>query len=178
VAGFPDLRLLRDLRHVRRHPAALALPTLGPTEPERLANASRVHRVPLGGLVPSFAPAAMSRAQRSSTRGHISFASIEIAVSGRHLPRLPACCHGPHQPGSSRRRIKEFLPLVHLRCTVPPCLPGHGVWLCRRSGTSSGLLPPDLATPRSDCPQLLPAAAAARGGSRNPLGLTAPRGAQ
>src|ERR687884_254618 len=59
--------------------------------------------------------------------------------------------------------MKEYRPLVHLRYTVLPCLLGHGVWLCRRSDTLSGLLPPDLATPRSDCPQLLPTATAARG---------------
>ncbi len=51
------------------------------------------------------------------------------------------------------------------------------VWQCHRSATLSGLLPARRARPRSACPQLLKAAAAASGGALAPRGNSAPRGA-
>ena len=66
VAGFPDLRLLRDLRHVARASGDVDPARSASTEDGRVSDASHVHHVPPVGVVPSFAPAALSPAHRSS----------------------------------------------------------------------------------------------------------------
>src|SRR5579864_5779395 len=58
VAGFPDRRLLRDLRHVAQTSGDVDPAASASTEYGRLRDASHVHHVPLVGVVPSYAPAA------------------------------------------------------------------------------------------------------------------------
>jgi hypothetical protein len=73
-----------------------------------LRDASHVHRVPLMGVVPSFAPAAWLPGQRSLPRslaGQIGFLPDELV---RHRTRRPTHCFGPYRPGSgplTNRRV-------------------------------------------------------------------------
>jgi len=64
-----------------------------------VSDASHVHRVPLVGVVPSYAPAASPRAQRSPARSLDGPMGYQPAKLERHRLRRPTHCFGPDQPG-------------------------------------------------------------------------------
>ena len=99
VAGFPDLGLLRDLRHVAHASGDVDPARSASTDDGRMSDASHVHHVPLVGVVSSFAPAASSPAHRSSAgdlRAPILCGHAELES---HHRRHPTHCLGPDQPG-------------------------------------------------------------------------------
>lgn len=72
------------------------------------------------GVVPNSTPAASLRAKRSPTRSLDEPTPKEPTELEPLKQRRSMRCSGPYQPDLSRLKIKECLPLVHLRYTVLP----------------------------------------------------------
>ena len=90
VAGFPDRKLLRDLRHVAQTSGDVDPARSASAGDGRLRDASHVHHVPLVGVVPSFAPAASPSAHRSSADSldeSIALVSTEWGAIALGTPR-------------------------------------------------------------------------------------------
>ena len=163
----------------RRHQRTLRLAC--PEGRRRQREGSHVHCRSIGGLVTSYAPAGLPR--RSRSHSSRSLGGRLHAAEGR-TPRNPQGARGPHgqpisigfEPATS---LAGVLPLVHLRYTVPPCLPRpHSpvvpvrrvvVRAAPALARSSGVRLPSASPGRCDSPAVGPC---------TPLDPTAPRGAR
>src|SRR5438552_3374371 len=142
-----------------------------------LLDASHVHCVPLVGVVPSFAPAASPSARRSSADG-LGGPFTESTEFERHRIRRPTHCSGPDQPGVEPLTNRGGSATGSLTLHRPTFLARLRRLAVPTSRYVVRAAPAHHGTPMVDCPQLLPTAAAARGGLLDPRGITAPRGAR
>ncbi len=163
----------------RRHQRTLRLAC--PIGRRRQREGSHVHCRSIGGLVPSYAPAGLPRRSRShSSQSHDG----RIPAAPGRAPWNPQGARAPHgRPVSigfgPATSLAGVLPLVHLRYTVPPCLPRprSPVVPTRRVvvraapalARSSGFRLPSASPGRCDNPAVGPC---------TPLDPTAPRGAR
>jgi len=177
--ALPDADYYEGSVPSRRHQRTPRLAC--PEGHRRQREGSHVHCRSIGGLVPSYAPAGLPRRSRShSSRSHDSRLH---AAEGRS-PWNPQGDRAPHgrpvsigfEPATS---LAGVLPLVHLRYTVPPCLPRprSPIVPARRVVVraapaltrSSGVRLPSASPGRCDNPAVGPC---------TPLDPTAPRGAR
>ena len=151
--AFPDLRLLRALRH-DPPPTADDAPARRPKAGGRRWVASHVHCHPVDEVGAQLYPGSLAR----GTPQPFSLASSP-ATTYRLRSRSPqprrACT--AHRPTSARLEPARRLRSVNagssrtpsrLACRTRP------VWQCRPVPALSGLLPPSRTSPRSGCPQL------------------------
>jgi len=166
-------------RRSTRHQRTLRLAC--PEGRRRQREGSHVHCRSIGGLVTSYAPAGLPR--RSRSHSSRSLGGRIHAAEGR-TPWNPQGARAPHgqpisigfEPATS---LAGVLPLVHLRYTVPPCLPhprGPVVPVRRvvvraapALARSSGVRLPSASPGCCDSPAVGPC---------TPLDPTAPRGAR
>lgn len=131
------------------------------------------------GSVPSFTPAASPRVHRSFPRGLPVAIGCNDQERSLHGLRRDLCCFRPVSPRfelvDESRGLEHWFTCVapsHLACTAPAVGSSADPLRCQ------GCLPARRACPRLTCPLLLGTAATVPGGSLNPHGQSAPRGAQ